>query len=90
MIKIWGRLIKNNKIIEQTEAIFIEGLPYQEQLKKCMLEICIKFDIQKPYWLKRNMDEYNRMGKTSFVQDNFIEKINFDRFEIIELEDKKC
>ena len=89
MIKIWGRIIKNNKIVEQTESICMENLPYQEQLKKCILEICIKFDIQKPYWLKRNMDEYNRMGKTSFVQDNFIEKINFDRFEIIELEDKK-
>jgi hypothetical protein len=90
MIKIWGRIIKNNKIVEQAESICTEDLTYQEQLKKCILELCMKFDIQKPYWLTQNMNEYNRMGKTSFVQDNFTERINFDKFEIIELEEKKA
>lgn len=45
-------------------------------------------DIEKPFWLQNNLEEYNRTKKASFTQDNFIEEINFDRFEIHVLEEK--
>lgn len=88
MIKLWGKIIKNNKIVMQDVAICNEDIDYQEQLKKCIIDICYSFDIQKPYWLNKNLTEYNNLKKTSFNHDNFIEEINFDRFEIEVIEEK--
>lgn len=88
MIKLWGKIITDNRIIKQEVAICTETLEYEEELKKCINEICYNFDIQKPYWLKKNLKEYNKVKKTAFNQDNFIEEINFDKFEIEVLEEK--
>lgn len=89
MLKIWGKLIKDNKIIkDEVVEVDIER-SYQDNLKVCLIEICHKMDIEKPYWLPYNLDEYNKRGKTIFTQDNFIEKIDFDKFEIMELKQKK-
>ncbi|KRQ87949.1 hypothetical protein ABG79_00114 [Caloramator mitchellensis] len=86
MLRLWGKIIKNNRLIKHDEVTIAENIEYQEQLKKCITELCYRLDIQKPYWLPHNLDEYNNIRKTSFNQDNFIEEIDFDKFEIIELE----
>jgi hypothetical protein len=89
MLKIWGILFKNNKIIKD-EVVYsdIEG-GYQENLKVCITELCYKFDIPKPYWLPSNLNEYNRRNKTSFTKDNFMEELDFDKFAISDITDKK-
>lgn len=87
MLKLWGKMIKNNKIILQ-EVSTAEDEDYQMELKKCITDISYKMDIQKPYWLPKNLEEYNRVKRTTFDQDNFIEEIEFDRLEIIVLEEK--
>lgn len=87
MLRLWGKLIKNNRIILQEVSIF-EDEDYQKELKQCITEICYKMDIQKPYWLPKNLDEYNRVKRTVFDQDNFIEEIEFDKLEIVVLEEK--
>ncbi|MCX7885292.1 MAG: hypothetical protein N2448_09750 [Caloramator sp.] len=88
MIRLWGKIIKNHKIILHEEYCCNENIDYQLQLKKCINEICSKLDIQKPYWLQKNLEEYNNYKKTSFTQENFIEEIDFDSFEIAVLEEK--
>lgn len=87
MIKLWGKIITNNKLVYQEDVICKETLEYEEELKKCIIELCYKFDIQKPYWLRKNLLEYNKIKKTAFTQDNFIEEITFDKFEIEVLEE---
>ena len=89
MIRIWGKIIKDNRIVKNKVAVSnIEG-DYQEKLKLCIIELCEKLDISKPYWLPSNMEEYNRRYKTSFTFHNFIEDIDFDKFTIEELKEKK-
>jgi hypothetical protein len=89
MLRLWGKIIKSNKIKVNIEAACDENIEFQQQLKKCIIEICNTFDIQKPYWLPKNLEEFNRRGKTSFNQDNFIEEIEFDRFEIEVIDEEK-
>lgn len=89
MIKIRGKVIKDNKIIKDAVVVSdIEG-SYQDNLKQCINELCYKFDIQKPYWLPKNMEEYNKRSKTIFNYHNFMEEIDFDKFIIEELDIKK-
>lgn len=86
-MRLWGKIYKNHKLIMHEEAVCNSFEEYQENLKACLTEICQKLDIQKPYWLPKNLEEYNKYSKTTFKQDNFIEEIDFDYFEIVELEE---
>lgn len=89
MLKIWGKIVKNNKIIkDEVVTSDIDGT-YQDNLKLCINELCNKFDISKPYWLPTNMEEYNRRGKTIFNMHNFMEDIDFDKFVIEEIDLEK-
>jgi len=89
MIKIWGKLVKDNRTIKDIVVTSdIEG-SYQDNLKNCLNEICNKFDIPKPYWLPTNLEEYNKRGKTIFNAYNFVEDIEFDKFIIAEIDMKK-
>lgn len=78
----------NKRISDEVVTVDISG-SYEEQLKACLTELCYKLDIPKPYWLPKNAEEYNRRSKTSFNSDNFIEEIDFDKFIIEELEEKR-
>ncbi|WP_446898480.1 hypothetical protein ACSVC9_00705 [Clostridium sp. LBM24168] len=87
-MKIWGKLLRKNKIIKDRVVYLEDGENYQEDLKKCIVEICREFDIERPYWLPSNVDEYNRRRKTAFTKDNFMDSICFDKFLIEEIDIK--
>jgi hypothetical protein len=89
MLKIWGKLISENRIIKDEVAMCETYANYQENLKDCITELCYKFDISTPYWLKSNVNEYNKRHKTSFDENNFIDEISFDKFMIEELKPQK-
>lgn len=89
MLRIWGKLIKDNRIIKNEVAVSDIDGSYQDNLRECLTELCSKFDIAKPYWLPMNMEEYNKRGKTTFNENNFIEEIIFDKFIIEELKEEK-
>lgn len=88
MLRIWGKLIKDNKIIKDKVVELVLKDTYQEALKGAITEICKELDISKPYWLEHNLEEYNTRNKVSFDENNFIEEIDFDKFEIEELDDE--
>ncbi len=86
-MKLWGKILVDSKIEKDILVEANSSDNYQENLKDCIMEICDKLDIEKPYWLPANVKEYNQRGKTRFTKDNFIEEICFDKFEIEEIED---
>lgn len=88
MLRIWGKLIKDNKIIKDKVVELALNDTYQQALKEAIIEMCKELDISKPYWLNHNLEEYNTRNKTSFDENNFIEEIEFDKFEIEELDDE--
>lgn len=88
MLRIWGKIVNNNKTIKEHVVESSNEGNYQDNLKECITELCRILDIEKPYWLPSNMDEYNNRGKTIFDHHNFIDAIDFDRFVIEELEDE--
>lgn len=86
MLKLWGKVIKNNKIIKDEVVTADLGGTYQENLKACLTDMCYNLDISKPYWLPYNLEEYNKRSKTTFTRHNFIEEIDFDKFVIEEID----
>ncbi len=88
MYRLWGLLRKNNKRVKDMVA-FSEGLGLSEydSLHQCIQEICTTFDIQQPMWLPKNQREYVKYRRVVLNQDNFIESIDFDTFELEVLEE---
>ena len=50
-------------------------------------EICNEFDLSKPIWLDATVADFKKHDRTRFTQDNFIEAIDFDFFEIHVIEE---
>ena len=50
-------------------------------------QICYEFDLSKPIWLDKTVNEFKRHNKARFTSDNFIESIEFDYLEIQVIEE---
>ena len=88
MFRLWGKIVKNNKII--TDHVFEikpMDLSAKEKIKQGLEVLCYEFDIQKPMWFSDN-NSLAMVGKTRFIDHHFIEDIDFDYFEIEIIEDE--
>lgn len=74
---MWARIIKHHRIIRQLTV------PCQiDDPLSALGEICYQMDLQKPMWLNKNQREWEEFAQTRFVQEHFIEHIDFDKLEI--------
>ena len=88
MFRIWGKLIKDNHLLR--DMVFENDDLSLNRTKKVfagLREFCLAFDLQEPIWLDKNINEFRRVDKTRFYQDNFIEQIDFDYLEIHVIEE---
>lgn len=81
-MKLWGKIIINNKLYMHDVSDDIDTKDYMLLADKTLEDLCKKLDISIPYWLDKNKSEYLKRMKTAFTADNFIEGIDFDKFEI--------
>lgn len=47
------------------------------------MELCAALEIPVPLWLKKNTKELANFRKTFFTSEQFMEKVWFDKFEIL-------
>lgn len=82
MFRLWGKIFKDNRLIRdlvyesdkedsRTHKVF-HGIEY----------LVYEFDLEKPIWLDGNILEFQKVSKTRFYQDSFIETIAFDYLEL--------
>jgi len=87
-VKIWAKMWLNTRLIkDMTVEIDDESLNRTRKIFSAIDQICHEFDLPKPMWLDKNINEFKARSKTRFSQDNFIEQIEFDQLEIIVLEE---
>ena len=75
--RLWGRLIRHHRIARQ-ETVTIEG----DDIEEAFLEICRRFDVQRPLQLPKHNREFEKFGRTAYTREHFTESISFDRLEI--------
>ncbi|MBR6395578.1 MAG: hypothetical protein IKS09_01275 [Lachnospiraceae bacterium] len=87
-MKIWAKMWLDTHLIKDTTVeVNDESLNRTRKIFKAIDQICYDYDLQKPVWLDKNIDEFKARSKTRFSQDNFIESIDFDYLEIQVLEE---
>lgn len=69
-------------IVEEKAEYQDESMSFSEKLTACLVDICKKMDIQVPIWMSKNTRELANFQKTFFTDEQFMEKVYFDRFEI--------
>ena len=83
MFRMWGKIWKNNRLIRDTTVQISDySLSRTSMVFQALDEICYEFDLSKPIWLDANISEFQRIAKTRFTKDSFIEQISFDFLEI--------
>ncbi|MCD8225623.1 MAG: hypothetical protein LUC99_12400 [Clostridiales bacterium] len=88
MFRMWGKLWKNNHLIQDTVAcIYTYDRSRTAMVLQALEDICYEFDLGKPIWLDANISDFRRVSKTRFTQDCFIEQIPFDYLEIQVIEE---
>ena len=90
MFRIWGKIFKDNHLVR--DMVYENGDTDINRTKKVFAGIHVfaeAFDLQQPIWLDKNINEFKRVDKTRFEQDNFIEQIDFDYLEIEVIEEQQ-
>ena len=88
MFRLWAKEFKSNRMLRD---ITISDMDTEKNRTKKVFdavdEVCYAFDLSKPIWLDKNIEEFKRVDKTRFYQDNFIDSVDFDYLEIHVIEE---
>ena len=88
MFRLWAKEFKSNRMIRD---MVVENpsteLSRTKKIFAALDEICYEFDLSKPIWLEHNIEEFQRIDKTRFQKDNFIDAIDYDYLEIHVIEE---
>ena len=75
--RLWGRIINRHRI-ERSETVPIED----GDIEAAFLEICRRFDVQRPLQLPKHNREFEKFGRTAYTGEHFTEPVAFQRLEI--------
>ena len=83
-----GRTSKGTKVLfeKSVQDSCLEEADFRDRLEDCLVKLCKEADVAVPLWLTKNSRELGRFGKTSFLKEQFVELVPFDKFEIKILE----
>ncbi|MGP1612439.1 MAG: hypothetical protein ACTTG8_05060 [Catonella sp.] len=88
MFRLWGKIIISGKMVKN---ITIENndssLNRTKKIFAALDEICYTYDLSRPIWLNKNINDFKKHSKTRFTKDNFIDEIDFDSLDIEVIEE---
>ena len=87
MFRLWAKEFKNNRMLRDTTICDDSSETRTHKVFQALEEVCYEFDLGKPIWLEKNIEEFKPHAKARFYQDSFIEQIEFDFLEIQVIEE---
>ena len=78
MIKIWAKVYKNGKIVNQCVFSKDGSIDYSEFFDY-VRSICETLDIPTPVIVKTHLFNYAKYNTLKFKKDDFMESVSFDR-----------
>lgn len=81
MLKIWAKIITNEKIVKDLMYIRAEKF-YERDFHTHLMEICHELDIPTPVVLKCHKHNFMRFNITKFKASDFVESVDFDSLQL--------
>lgn len=78
MVRIWAKLIKDDKIIKQCVLERV-GLTDYSLFFEYVRDICENLDCPTPVIIKTHIFNYAKYNTVRFCKSDFVEKIDFDK-----------
>lgn len=82
MFRLMGSIYKDTHILKSTVIEDDREITRTKKVFHALDCICHEFDLPSPIWLDSNIKDFQKFSKVRFYQDNFIETIDFDYFEL--------
>ena len=54
----------------------------RRDIESAFLELCRRFDVQRPLQLPKHNREWEKFGRTFYAKEHFTEPIDFDKLEV--------
>ncbi len=86
-MRIWFKKMYENRLLQDMTVTDETDDTRTHKVFRALEEACYAFDLGKPIWLDKNINEFKRHAKTRFGQDCFVEEIAFDFLEMQVLEE---
>lgn len=87
MFRLWAKEFKDNQMIRDTVICEESTDTRTHKIFRALDAVCYEFDLSKPIWLDSTIQEFKRLSKARFYQDNFVDSIDFDYLEIQVIEE---
>lgn len=87
MFRLWAKIFKDNHMLKDMVVCDESDDTRTHKVFHALDEVCYAFDLGKPIWLNKTIEEFKRHAKARFYQDNFVEEIDFDYLEIHVIEE---
>ncbi len=78
MIKIWAKLIKDNKIVKDYVFSLEEKMDYSKFLEY-LIDIAYNLDIPTPVLIKTHIFNYAKYNTVRFLPQDFVDTVDFDK-----------
>ena len=78
MFRIWGKVIKEGKIIKQVTYERVDKFAYSSFFNY-LADICEELDIATPVLLKTHIFNYAKFNTVKFIPRDFAESVDFDK-----------
>ena len=83
MMILEGRTFKGNRLLDVKEVRYENPeTSFSKELGEALVILCREMDIPVPMWMKKNTHEFAAFYQTIFFDDQYPEKVTFDRFQI--------
>lgn len=87
-MQIWAMIKTHQKIVTDTVMEF-DYAPGEADWQFAISELCTALQLSRPILMNKHIDQLQDFGRTSFLPADFIETVEFDKFEIEVLPEKK-
>ena len=63
-------------------VLCLETVSYTHLIESAFLELCRRFDVQRPLQLPKHNRVWDKFGRTFYTKEHFTEPIDFDKLEV--------
>ncbi|MBR6108889.1 MAG: hypothetical protein IKQ36_04055 [Clostridia bacterium] len=82
-MKIWGKIRRDNRTVKnETVVIHVKSAYEVEDWGEPFAALCHKLNLSRPVILSKHVRDLEKFSHTVFFPSDFMEPVDFDRFEI--------